>query len=120
MNAGALRRMCSARRNSNSSQRSPTHQPWWRQARGWSPGVVGVVASRLVERYHRPAIVIGIEDGAGKGSGRSIKGFDLGEAVIAARQEGPPDPRRRSSHGRRHEYQCREDPGVQRLPSMTE
>ena len=55
---------------------------------GWSPGVVGVVASRLVERYHRPAIVIGIEDGAGKGSGRSIKGFDLGEAVIAARQEG--------------------------------
>ncbi|MGI9419773.1 MAG: single-stranded-DNA-specific exonuclease RecJ [Geminicoccaceae bacterium] len=55
---------------------------------GWSPGVVGVVASRLVERYHRPAIVIGLEDGVGKGSGRSIKGFDLGGAVIAARQEG--------------------------------
>ena len=55
---------------------------------GWSPGVVGVVASRLVERYHRPAIVIGLEDGVGKGSGRSIKGFDLGAAVIAARQDG--------------------------------
>ncbi len=55
---------------------------------GWSPGVVGVVASRLVERHHRPALVIGIKDGAGKGSGRSIKGFDLGAAVIAARQAG--------------------------------
>lgn len=56
---------------------------------GWSPGVVGVVASRLVERYHRPAVVIGLDDdGIGKGSGRSIKGFDLGAAVIAARQDG--------------------------------
>jgi single-stranded-DNA-specific exonuclease len=54
----------------------------------WSPGVVGIVASRLVERYHRPALVVGIEDGIGKGSGRSIPGFDLGAAVIAARQEG--------------------------------
>ncbi len=58
-------------------------------AKGWSPGVVGVVASRLVERYHRPAVVIGLDDeGIGKGSGRSIKGFDLGAAVIAARHEG--------------------------------
>lgn len=58
-------------------------------AKGWSPGVVGVVASRLVERYHRPAVVIGVDDqGIGKGSGRSIKDFDLGAAVIAARQEG--------------------------------
>jgi len=55
---------------------------------GWSPGVVGVVASRLVERYHRPAVVIGLEGESGKGSGRSIKGFDLGAAVIAARQAG--------------------------------
>ena len=55
---------------------------------GWSPGVVGIVASRLVERYHRPALVIGLEDGVGKGSGRSVKGFDLGGAVIEARQAG--------------------------------
>ena len=55
---------------------------------GWSPGVVGVVASRLVERYHRPAVVIGLDGPVGKGSGRSIKGFDLGAAVIAGRQEG--------------------------------
>jgi single-stranded-DNA-specific exonuclease len=55
---------------------------------GWSPGVVGLAASRLVERYHRPAVVIGLEDGIGKGSGRSVAGFDLGAAVIAARNAG--------------------------------
>jgi single-stranded-DNA-specific exonuclease len=55
---------------------------------GWSPGVVGLVAARLVERHHRPAVVIGIADGSGKGSGRSVPGFDLGSAVITARQEG--------------------------------
>jgi single-stranded-DNA-specific exonuclease len=55
---------------------------------GWSPGVVGLVASRLVERHHRPAVVVGLADGVGKGSGRSVAGFDLGSAVIAARQEG--------------------------------
>ena len=55
---------------------------------GWSAGVVGLAAARLVERYHRPAVVIGLQDGIGKGSGRSIRGFDLGGAVIAARQAG--------------------------------
>lgn len=54
----------------------------------WSPGVVGLAAARLVERHHRPAVVIGLKDGIGKGSGRSVAGFDLGEAVIAARQAG--------------------------------
>jgi single-stranded-DNA-specific exonuclease len=55
---------------------------------GWSPGVVGLVASRLVERHHRPAVVIGLEGGIGKGSARSVAGFDLGSAVISARQAG--------------------------------
>ena len=55
---------------------------------GWSPGVAGLAAARLVERYHRPAVVIGLADGIGKGSGRSVAGFDLGAAVIAARQAG--------------------------------
>ncbi len=55
---------------------------------GWHPGVIGIVAARLVERYHRPACVIGINDGVGKGSGRSVAGVDLGAAVIAARQSG--------------------------------
>ena len=55
---------------------------------GWSPGVVGLAASRLVERYHRPAVVVGLTDGIGKGSGRSVPDFDLGAAVITARNAG--------------------------------
>jgi len=54
----------------------------------WHPGVVGIVASRVVERIGRPACVIGIAGGVGKGSGRSIAGVDLGAAVIAARLAG--------------------------------
>jgi single-stranded-DNA-specific exonuclease len=45
---------------------------------GWHPGVVGIVASRLGERHHRPAVLISLDpDGSGRGSGRSIAGFDL-------------------------------------------
>lgn len=55
---------------------------------GWHPGVVGIVASRLVERYGRPAVVIALKNGVGKGSGRSVPGVDLGAAVVAARQAG--------------------------------
>ncbi len=55
---------------------------------GWHPGVVGIVASRLKDRLRRPAIVIALDDGIGKGSGRSLRGVDLGAAVIAARQQG--------------------------------
>jgi len=45
---------------------------------GWHPGVIGIVASRLVERHHRPVVVISLDDqGGGRGSGRSISGFDL-------------------------------------------
>jgi single-stranded-DNA-specific exonuclease len=43
----------------------------------WHEGVVGIVASRLVERYHRPTILLGVRDGVAKGSGRSIPGYDL-------------------------------------------
>jgi single-stranded-DNA-specific exonuclease len=51
-------------------------------ARGWHPGVLGIVASRLVRKYHRPAIVIGFDkNGVGKGSGRSIEGLNLVEAL---------------------------------------
>jgi single-stranded-DNA-specific exonuclease len=57
--------------------------------RGWHTGVVGIVASRLKERFGRPAIVIGEDDdGVGKGSGRSISGVDLGAAVLAAKDSG--------------------------------
>jgi single-stranded-DNA-specific exonuclease len=45
---------------------------------GWHPGVVGIVASRMVERHHRPVVLIALDsDGNGRGSGRSIPGFDL-------------------------------------------
>ena len=58
-------------------------------AEGWHPGVIGIVAGRLKERFGRPAFVIAVgEDGIGKGSGRSITGVDLGAAVLAARDEG--------------------------------
>ena len=57
--------------------------------RGWHPGVIGIVASRLKEKHGRPAIVIAEEeDGTGKGSGRSISGVDLGAAVLAAKDHG--------------------------------
>jgi len=55
---------------------------------GWHPGVIGIVASRVLERTHRPVFVVGLDGEIGKGSGRSIRGFDLGSAVIAARQAG--------------------------------
>jgi single-stranded-DNA-specific exonuclease len=54
----------------------------------WHPGVVGIVAGRIKERFNRPACVAGIAAGIAKGSGRSVPGIDLGSAVIAARQCG--------------------------------
>jgi single-stranded-DNA-specific exonuclease len=47
-----------------------------------------LVAARLTERYHRPTVALGMTDGVGKGSARSVAGFDLGSAVIAACQAG--------------------------------
>jgi single-stranded-DNA-specific exonuclease len=60
----------------------------WAAAEGWHPGVVGIVAARLKEATHRPALVIGFENGIGKGSGRSISGVDLGSAVQRLAAEG--------------------------------
>jgi single-stranded-DNA-specific exonuclease len=51
-------------------------------AEGWHRGVIGIVASRVVERFHRPTFVIGLSDGEGRGSGRSIEGFHLYEALV--------------------------------------
>jgi len=55
---------------------------------GWHPGVVGIVAARLVERFARPAFVLGIDGDEARGSARSVPGVDVGSAVIAARQAG--------------------------------
>lgn len=56
---------------------------------GWHPGVIGIVAGRLKDRFERPSIVIGIDEtGLGKGSGRSIQGVDLGSAFGKAKRDG--------------------------------
>lgn len=49
----------------------------------WHHGVIGIVASKITEMYYKPSILICVEDGVGKGSGRSIEGFDLHEALSA-------------------------------------
>ena len=54
----------------------------------WHPGVVGIVAGRIKERFNRPALVAGVADGVAKGSGRSVPGLDLGGAIVAAREAG--------------------------------
>lgn len=60
----------------------------WAAGAGWHPGVVGIVASRLKEKYNRPAVVIGVNDGIGHGSGRSVSGIDLGAEIAALAREG--------------------------------
>lgn len=58
---------------------------------GWHPGVIGIVAGRLKDRFHLPSIVIGWGDGLGpvaKGSGRSVKGVNLGAAISEAARQG--------------------------------
>ncbi len=50
-------------------------------SKGWHQGVIGIVASRLVERFHRPTVMIAIDGLEGKGSARSIPGFHLYEAL---------------------------------------
>ncbi|HEU4381999.1 MAG TPA: single-stranded-DNA-specific exonuclease RecJ [Anaeromyxobacteraceae bacterium] len=52
---------------------------------GWHPGVVGIAAARVAERFHRPAVLVGVDGGVGKGSGRSVDGFHLYDALSACR-----------------------------------
>lgn len=51
----------------------------------WHPGVIGIAASRLVEAFYRPSLVISLHDGIGKGSCRSIDGFNMYEALTSAK-----------------------------------
>lgn len=56
-------------------------------SRGWNPGVVGIVASRMMRRFHKPTFIIAIDEhGMGKGSGRSIGGVSLMDAINANRE----------------------------------
>lgn len=70
------------------AQQAAGHAVFLLQDEGWHPGVVGIVAGRVRERFNRPTCVAGFENGKGKGSGRSVPGLDLGAAIIAARQSG--------------------------------
>ena len=85
----------------------------------WHPGVVGIVAGRIKERFNRPACVAGVADNLAKGSGRSVTGHDLGAAVIAARQAGILTDRRRPSDGGRLLARAGAVAGVPRLPQRT-
>ncbi len=60
---------------------APGTKPFVLAREGWHPGVIGVVAARIVEKFHRPAILIACEDGAGRGSARSVEGFDIFQAL---------------------------------------
>lgn len=60
----------------------------WAAEEGWHPGVVGIVAARVKEALHRPAVVIGFDGDIGKGSGRSVTGVDLGAAIQRLAAEG--------------------------------
>ncbi|MGR3572660.1 single-stranded-DNA-specific exonuclease RecJ [Brevirhabdus sp.] len=60
----------------------------WAAGDGWHAGVVGIVASRLKEATNRPAVVIGFDGDAGKGSGRSVAGVDLGLSIQRLAAEG--------------------------------
>ena len=73
-------------------------------AEGWHPGVVGIVAARLKEKFGRPAFAIALEPGGiGTGSGRSIAGVDIGRAVRRAVARGLADQGRRPRHGGGHD-----------------
>lgn len=56
------------------------------EGEGWHHGVIGIVASRVVERYGKPCIIIGTQDGEARGSGRSIAGFSLYDAIFHCRE----------------------------------
>ncbi len=60
----------------------------WAAGAGWHPGVVGIVAARLKEATNRPSVVIGVDDGIGKGSARSVAGVDIGAAIQRVATEG--------------------------------
>ena len=88
--------------------------------RGWHPGVIGIVASRIKERFHRPAIVIAEEeDGTGKGSGRSISGVDMGAAILAAKDSGLLIAGGGTCDGGGPDCRARRDRAAARLPQRT-
>lgn len=56
--------------------------------KGWHSGIIGIIAGRLKDRYRRPALVMSVDDNEARGSGRSVAGFNVGAAVMAALEKG--------------------------------
>jgi len=54
----------------------------------WHEGIIGIIAARIKDKFNKPTIIISVNNSIGKGSGRSIHGFDLGSVIIAAVQDG--------------------------------
>ena len=54
----------------------------------WHEGVIGIIASRIKEKYNKPVVIISVKDNIGKASARSIVGFDIGSVIIGAAQKG--------------------------------
>ena len=67
--------------------RPPEGRPIVLSSRTWHQGVCGIVASRLSEKYGLPAVMICVKDGVGRGSCRSVEGFNLYEAISACRDD---------------------------------
>ena len=85
----------------------------------WHPGVVGIVAGRIKERFNRPACVAGIADGLAKGSGRSVTGLDLGACGDRCAPGRHSEDRRRPSDGGGILARAVAAGGVPRLPRRT-
>ena len=85
---------------------------------GWHPGVIGIVAGRLKERYGRPACVVAFDGETGKGSGRSITGLDL-RRYHRRPPDRHPGRRRRPRHGRRLHRAPRSAGRIPRIPGPT-
>ena len=83
---------------------------------GWHEGVIGIVASRLVERYGRPVVLIAGTDGDWKGSGRSIPGFDLHDGLAAVRRAPRALGRPRRGGGALDQARERRRPSQKRSP----
>ena len=64
------------------------------QGANWHEGIIGIVASRLKEKFNKPTIIISVNDKIGKALARSTVGFDIGAAIIAATQNNFFDKRR--------------------------
>jgi single-stranded-DNA-specific exonuclease len=64
----------------------PSHRGLVLAGEGWHAGVIGIVASRIVDRFRRPTVMIGLNNGQGQGSARSITGFHLSKALEDCRE----------------------------------